>query len=424
MLTLFLGGLFILILINVPIGIALIATGVIMMLSMGNLSPQVLAQGVYRGIDSFALLAIPFFIWAGEFMNVGGISRRIVAFSDAVLGHIRGGIGYVAVMTSMIFSGVSGSGVADTSAVGSIVLPVMKKKNYDVAKSTALICSAGCTGPIIPPSIPMILYGVYANVSVTKLFMGGLIPGVLIGVALMVVWYFHSKKMNYPSRERTSLKEMLKKTWEALLALLLPVIIMGCIVTGVATPTESAVIAVVYAIVVSIFVYKELKLSDIPKVLLNGAITSAGILFVVGGAVAVSYPIAIARIPELLTNALLAATDNVYVLLVLVNVLLLVIGCVLDTAAAILLLTPILLPVMARFNIDPVYLGLVLVVNLAIGQITPPVGTIMYVGCNLSKVTIGQFTKAAWPFIAVMFAILILITYVPDLIMFVPNLLK
>ncbi len=423
MLILFLGGLFTLIAINVPIGFALIGTCILLMLNMSGFAPQTITQGVYRGIDNFPLLAIPFFIYAGEVMNVGGISRRIVNFADAVLGHIAGGIGYVGILSSMIFAGVSGSAVADTAAMGSILLPVMKKNGYDVPKSTALIAASGCIGPIIPPSIPMILYAVYSEVSVAELFLGGIIPGVLVGGALMVAWFLHSRKMGYPKRQRTPLKELFQKTLDAFWAILLPFIIIGGIIAGIVTPTESAVIAVVYALIVSLFVYREMKISDIPAVLVNGSKIAATTMFVVGGAVATGYYITIARIPELLTHLILSFTTNIYVILLLINILLLLVGCVLSVGSAILILTPVLVPIILSFNLDPVYFGVIMVVNLCLGLMTPPVGAVMYIGCSLSDISMVQFVRAVWPFLLVMAAVLILITYTPGLVMFIPGLL-
>ncbi|MGE4284255.1 MAG: TRAP transporter large permease [Clostridia bacterium] len=423
MLAAFLITLFGLILINVPVAFCLIATAIVMMTLQDTVSSQILSQSLIKGIDSFPLLAIPFFMIAGEIMNQGGISTRIVKFAHALVGHITGGIGYVGVVASMIFAGVSGSAVADTTAVGSVLLPIMKENGYQGNKSTALICSAGCIGPIIPPSIPLILYGVTAGVSIVKLFLGGIVPGVLIGIALMIVWYFHAKKYNYRSAGRASMKEMLTATKEAFWAIILPIIILVGIVTGMATPTEAAVVALVYAFIISKFVYKELKMSQMPEILVASARGTAVIMMVVGGATTAAYLITTAHIPELLTAALLAISDNVYVIMFLINILLLLVGCVMDMGPAILILAPILLPLIEGFGLDPVHFGVLMTVNLCIGLLTPPVGNVLYVGCGLGKTTMVELAKALWPFLAVMIGVLLLITYVPGLVMFIPNMI-
>jgi TRAP-type transport system large permease protein len=424
MLAIFLVTLFGLILIGVPVALTLLATAVVMMLAKGDVSAQILTQNFIKGTDSFALLAIPFFLIAGEIMNVGGISTRIVKFAHALVGHITGGIGYVAVTASMIFAGVSGSAVADTTAVGSVLLPIMKENGYDKAKSTALVSAAGCIGPIIPPSIPMILYGVAAEVSIVKLFLGGIVPGILIGIALMIVWFFHAKKNNYKSSRRAPFKEVLKSTVEAFWAIMLPIIIMGGIVTGIATPTEAAAVAVVYAFIIGTFVYKEFKISYIPDVMVTAIKGTSTIMIVVGGATSAAFLITTAHIPELLTNAMLSISNNVFVVMLLINILLLLVGCVMDMGPAILILAPILLPIIKGFGLDPIYFGVIMTVNLCIGLLTPPVGNVLYAGMGLSKLDMVSLSKALLPMILVMVVVLLLITYMPGLVMFIPNMVN
>ncbi|MBP2665968.1 MAG: putative transporter [Firmicutes bacterium] len=424
MLSTFLSSLFGFIFLNIPIAFSLILTTIVLMVFAGELSSANIASSVYRGIDNFPLMAIPFFMLAGEIMNVGGMSRRIVNFANALVGHVTGGLGYVSVVASMIFAGVSGSAVADTSAIGSILLPIMKKEGYDVPKSTALIASAGTIGPIIPPSIPMILFGVVAGVSIVKLFLGGIVPGILIGVGLMIVWYFHAKKMGYKAvGHRQTRAEMMTAVKEAGWALMLPIIILGGIVSGVYTPTEAAVVAVVYAFFIGMFVYKELKISQMPEILVMSGKGTAIVLLVCGAATAAGYMITTAQVPLMLLRTLNElAGGNVLLAMFWINVLLLIVGCVMDLTPALLILAPMLLPVAESYGLDPVYFGVVMCVNLCVGLITPPVGTVLYVGCGLSKISMGQITKPLLPFIGVMITVLLLITYIPSLVTFIPNL--
>lgn len=425
MLTLFLVSLFGFILLNVPIAFSLILTACVLMMFSGQVSAALLAQNIVRGIDSFALMAIPFFLFAGEIMNSGGISKRIVKFSGALLGHVRGGLGYVTVLASMLFAGVSGSAVADTSAMGSLLYPVMKSEGYQNDKSVALFCAAGTIGPIIPPSIPMIIFGVIANVSIVKLFLGGIIPGMLIGVGLMVGWFLHSRKAGYKAEGKFEIKVVLKAAYEAIWALILPLIILGGIIFGIYTPTEAAVIAVVYALVVSLFIYKELDIKIIPKLLVNTARMTSVVMLVCGAAMAAAYLITTAQIPQLLSKTLLGlAGQNPFALMFFMNILLLLVGCVMDLTPALLILGPMLLPIALNFGLDPVYFGVVMIVNLCIGLITPPVGNILYVGCGISKITVAQLSKAILPNISIMLVTLLLITYIPGLVTFIPNLIK
>lgn len=425
MLALFLISLFGFILLNVPIAFALILTAMVLMMVIGNVSAALMVQNIVRGIDNFPLMAIPFFLLAGEIMNSGGISSRIVKFAGAILGHVRGGLGYVTVLASMLFAGVSGSAVADTSAMGSLLYPVMKSEKYNEAKSAALFSAAGTIGPIIPPSIPMIIFGVIANVSIVRLFLGGIIPGVLIGFGLMIGWYVHSRKAGYKAEGRFSLKKAFLAGADAFWALLLPLIILGGIISGVYTPTEAAVIAVVYAFFVSLFIYRELDLKKLPGLLINTARMTSVVMLVCGAAMAAAYLITTAQIPQLLSKTLLSlAGDNKYFLMFFINILLLMVGCVMDLTPALLILGPMLLPLAVNMGIDPVYFGVVMIVNLCIGLITPPVGNILYVGCGISKLSVAQLSKAIMPNIMIMVVTLIIITYVPGLITFIPNLVK
>lgn len=417
MLALFLIGLFALIIIGVPIAFALIGTAVLMMFAQNGLACLKLTQSFLTGCDSVSLIAIPFFMIAGEIMNEGGMSQRIVDFCQALIGRFRGGLGYVGVAASMFFAGITGSAVADTSAIGSIMLPMMEKSGYNKEKSTALICSAGCIGPIIPPSTQMIIYGVIAQVSISKLFLGGIMPGILIGLALMALWFIHSRKANYPVGKKCSGKEIWYAFKRSILAIFLPFFILFCIISGIATATETAAIAVVYALIVSSFVYREMDIKKLPRILINGCRNTAIMMLVVGAANVAAYLITIASIPQLLANAILSLTNNPYVFMLLLNILLVLVGCVMDSGPAIMILTPILLPVASQFGIDLTYLGVVMVCNLCIGLMTPPVGNVLYVGVGLSKVKLVDLIKASAPFVAIMYVVLFIITYFPQLIM-------
>ncbi|OHE69747.1 MAG: L-dehydroascorbate transporter large permease subunit [Treponema sp. RIFOXYC1_FULL_61_9] len=423
MLVVFLAALFGFILLSVPIAFSLLLTAFVLMMAMGTVSLPMLAQNMVRGIDSFPLMAIPFFLFAGELMNVGGISRRIVSFARALIGHVTGGLGFVTVMASMLFAGVSGSAVADTSAIGSILYPVMKREGYDEKRSAALFAAAGTIGPIIPPSIPMIIFGVMANVSIIKLFLGGIIPGVLIGIGLMIGWFVHAKKAGYKADSKFSFKVLLSAGFDAFWAMLLPVIILGGIITGIYTPTEAAVIAVVYAFFVGLFIYRELKLSMLPELLVNSAKSTAVVMLVCGAATAAAFLITTAQIPALLSGTLLKLSgSNPMLLMLYINILLLLVGCVMDLTPALLIMGPMLMPIILKFGIDPVYFGVVMIVNLCIGLITPPVGNILFVGCSIAKISVADMSKAIVPNILIMVATLFLITYVPGLVTFIPNL--
>lgn len=423
MLAIFLISLFGLVCLGVPIGFSLVGTAVFMMLAQNNIVFLKLAQSFITGVDSVPLLAIPFFMIAGEIMNKGGISKRIVNFTKVMLGHYRGGLGYVGVVASMVFAGITGSAVADTTAIGSVMLPMMKETGYDDKKSTSVICASGCIGPIIPPSTQMIIYGVIAECSISKLFAGGIIPGILMGFALMGLWFFHARKANYPVGEKASFSEKIKAFKEAILAIMLPVFIIVCILSGIATATETAAIAVVYALIVSMFVYKEMSIKEWPSLIIYACRGTAVMMFVVGAANVAAYLVTTASIPQLLAQAVLSLTNNPYIFMLLVNLLLVLVGCVMDSGPAIMILAPILLPIVRQFGIDPVYFGVVMVCNLCIGLLTPPVGNVLYVGVSLGKIKLFDLIKSMWPFVVIMYVVLFIITFFPKLIMFIPNLL-
>jgi tripartite ATP-independent transporter DctM subunit len=421
MLGIFLTTLFGSLIFGIPVAFAIILSTIALMFFSNNFDSQIVVQHMMAGAENYTLMAIPFFMLAGEIMNTGGISVRIVKFANDLVGHVRAGLGYVTVVACMIFAGVSGTAVADTAAIGSILHPVMKKEGYESERSAALICAAGCTGPIIPPSVPMILYGVIGGVSIVGLFLGGIVPGLIMGFALMIYWYLHARKRDYPTRPRVKAGELLKSTLVASWALVLPGIILGGILLGIFTPTEAAVVAVWYALFVSLFIYRELDLRKMPELLLNSAVNSAIVMFVAASSTAVAFMLTVGRVPQSIAEIIAAVSTNPLIVLFVINGFLLLVGCVMDLTPALLILAPIFIPIVTKMGIDPLYFGVVMVFNLCIGLLTPPVGTVLFVGCGLSGHTIGELTRRLWPMILVLIGVLILITCVPETVTAIPK---
>ncbi|PLR81660.1 L-dehydroascorbate transporter large permease subunit [Bacillus canaveralius] len=415
MIWLFLASLFSLLLIGVPIAISMLISAVVMLVSLGLFDTGILGEYLIKGANSFSLMAIPFFILTGEIMNAGGVSRRIVDFASSLVGHIRGGLGYVVIISGVIFAGLSGSAVADTAALGAILIPMMIAKGYNKNRATGLTAATGILGTIIPPSIPMILFGVVGGVSISKLFMAGIVPGLLMAVGLMVVWYFVSKRDNSDTLPKATSQERWVALKRAFLALLLPVIIIVGLRGGVFTPTEAGVVAAVYAFIISL-IYRELKWTEIPKVFVETAKTTGVVMFVAATAIVSGYAITVGQVPRELGEFLSNITTNPTLLLVIIMLFLLIVGCVMDLTPAILIFTPVLLPVVKAVGIDPVYFGLLMVINLSIGLITPPVGTVLYVGCGISKISIIDITKGIFPFLLVQMAILFLLVLFPGIV--------
>ncbi|WHY71704.1 TRAP transporter large permease [Fictibacillus enclensis] len=416
MLGVFLGSLFGSLVIGVPIAFALILSGVALMFVMGTFDSQIIAQNLINGANNFSLMAIPFFVLAGELMNAGGISKRIVSFAMSLVGHIRGGLGFVAIIASVLFAGLSGSAVADTAALGAILIPMMVSRGYNIERSTGLICASGIIAPVIPPSIPMIIFGVTSGVSITQLFMGGIIPGIMMGGGLLVVWSFIARKDDTELPKRSTGKEILSAIKQASWALFLPVIIIGGLRGGIFTPTEAAVVAAFYALFVGLFVYREIKVKELYSVLVAAAKTTSVVMFVAAAAMVSAWLITVANVPTEIANMLSGVIDHPLLLLLLINLLLLAVGLVMDLTPAILIFTPVLLPVVKMAGIDPVYFGIVMVINLCIGLITPPVGTVLYVGCGISKIDILKLTKGILPFLIVHVIVLLLLILFPSII--------
>jgi tripartite ATP-independent transporter DctM subunit len=418
MIWIFLGVLFFFLFLGVPVAFSMLLSAIAMMLVLGIYDPQIVTQNLVNGANNFPLMAIPFFILAGEIMNSGGISKRVVHFATTLVGHIRGGLGYVTILAGVMFAGLSGSAVADTAALGAILIPMMAARGYNINRSTGLVASAGIIAPIIPPSIPLIMFGVIGGVSITKLFMAGIVPGIMFAIGLMIVWFFIARRDNYDTMPKASAKERIHAFFQAIWALFLPIIIIVGLRGGIFTPTEAAVVACVYAGLISFTVYRgDLKIRHLPKVLVDSAKTTGVVMFLASAAMVTAWVITVAQVPAELGGFLSRLTSNPTVLLLILMVFLLLVGCVMDMTPAILIFTPVLLPVVTAAGVDPVYFGILMVINLCIGLITPPVGTVLYVGCGISKISIMDITKGIWPFLLVQFTILVLLVLFPQIVM-------
>ncbi|WP_445683002.1 TRAP transporter large permease [Solibacillus sp. FSL K6-4121] len=406
----------ILLILTVPIGISLGLSAMIAILIDGTMPIEFIMKELTTAVNSFPLLAIPFFILAGEIMGKGGISKRLIAVAESLVGSVTGGLALTAIVTCMFFAAISGSGPATVAAVGSIMIPAMVKKGYDIKFSTAVVASAGSIGVIIPPSIPMVMYGVSGSVSIGDMFMAGIIPGILVGLGLMAYAYYYAKKAGYKgSTEKTSLSNIGKQIWNAKWSLLIPFIILGGIYGGIFTPTEAAAIAVAVGFVIGAFVYRELKLKDLTSVFVDSALMSATILIIVGSATGFGKLLAMEQIPLKIANGLLSLSDDKIIIMLLIIVLLLIVGCFMDTIAAIIILTPILLPIAIQVGYDPIHFGIIMIVALAIGFITPPVGVNLFVGSSISGISLEALSKAIIPFIIVMIIVLLIVTFIPIL---------
>jgi tripartite ATP-independent transporter DctM subunit len=416
------GTLFLLIVAGMPIAFALGVSAFVAALYVGIPLEAVLLK-VSDGVDNFALLAIPFFVLAGAIMGEGGMAWRLVAFANIFVGFMRGGLAMVNVLASMFFGGISGSAIADTSSIGSIMIPMMKKQGYDDAFSVNITISSATQGIVIPPSHNAVIYAYAAGgtVSVAQLFLAGVIPGILIGVALMVLAFVISSRRGYPKGRAVPLREALRITWEALAGLMTVVIIVGGVVGGVFTPTESAAVAAVWAFCVTMFLYRDLPWRALPRLLHGVVRTVSMVMIVIGFAAGFAYLMTLMQIPAAITGFLLSLTDDKLTLLLLVNITLLVLGTFMDMAPVLLVATPILLPAVAAVGVDPVHFGIIMMLNLSVGLITPPVGTVLFVGCAIGKVSIEQATRHLWPFWLAMLAVLLLVTYIPDLALWIPR---
>jgi len=407
---------------GIPLALVMGITGIVVLIAMG-VPLEVVAQRMFTGIDSFPLMAVPFFILAGDLMNRGGTTMRIIGFANSLVGHIRGGLAHACIVANMIFAGISGSSVADASAIGSIMIPSMEKSGYDLDFSAALNSVAATIGPIIPPSIIMVIYGVSVNVSVGGLFAAGFVPGILMGLALMIVVTRVAKKKNYPTSEGFSGKRVAAEFRSSMWALMAPIIILGGILGGVFTPTEAAAVAVIYSFFVGKFIFREIAWKDVPHILFQSGITTGAILLIISLANVFAWVIAANQVPVKLSAMFLSATSNPYVFLLIVNILLLIVGMFMETGAAIILLAPILAPIAVKLGIHPLHFGFMMVFNLAIGMATPPVGVCLFVSCGITGLSLEKVSAAAMRFVVALLGVLILVTYVAPISLFLPKLL-
>ncbi|MEO9655563.1 TRAP transporter large permease subunit [Marinomonas sp.] len=415
-LAIFLSVLLISILLGLPVSFALLLSSMALMLHMDLFSADILSQALINGVDSFTLLAIPFFLIAGEVMATGGLSERIVRLANTFVGHRKGGLGYVAIFTSILLAGLSGSAVADAAALVSILYPMMRKAKYPEGSSMGLLASGGIIAPVIPPSIPLILIGVAGGISIKNLFIGGIVPGLLMGVTLVLLWGFIVRKEELAVSEKASLKEKMAALKDGIWALFLPIIILGGIRFGVFTPTEAAVVAAVYAMLVSAFIYKELSIKRLIYVLKRAARSTAMVMFLVGCAMVAAWLITVAQLPQQLAVILEPLIDSPRTLMAVIMLLVFLVGMVMDLSPTILILVPLLMPVVKMAGIDPVYFGLMFVINTSIGLITPPVGTVLNVVCGVSRVPMSTSIKGILPFIGAYVVLLALFIVFPDII--------
>jgi len=415
-------GLFLLL--GFPIGFAILLSSCVTLVIQG-IPISMVVMKMLAGADTFILTAIPFFILAGVLMNMGGITQRILNFAMLLFGTVRGSLGHVTIVASMVFAGISGSSVAETASIGSIVIPEMVRKKYPAEVAGGITCVAGTIGIIIPPSIPMVLYAMVSDASIGKLFLGGAIPGILIGLIMMIITAFMAARKGYGKEreKRPSISEIVTGLKDGVLAIIMPLIIIGGIILGVVTATEAAVIAVVYAFVLGRFVYKQLKISQIPRALLETVRSTSVVMLIVVASTALGWILAYLLIPQKISAALLSLSSNPIIVLLIINFIMLVAGCVSDVAPNILILTPIFFPVINKVGIDPVHFGIIVTVSMAIGLVTPPVGNCLFIASNISKVGIERLFKAALPYLIANFSVLILITFFPQIVMFLPNLL-
>jgi len=402
---------------GMPLAFSLLVSGVALMLHLDTFDTQIVSQNLINGADNFPLMAVPFFMLAGELMNAGGMSRRIVNSAMVWVGHFRGGLGYVAVFAAIIMASLSGSAVADTAALAAVLMPMMRKAGYRMDRSAGLIAAGGIIAPVIPPSIGFILFGVIGGVSISKLFMAGIFPGLLMGLALIITWWIVARNDDVQVAPRVPMAEKLKVTANAFWSYLLAITIIGGMKMGVFTPTEAAVVAVVYSLFVGLFIYREIKFKDLYQLILNAAKTSSIVMFLVAAALVSAWLITVANIPAQIVSLIEPFIDNKMLLMAMLMLMVLVVGTALDFAPTVLILTPVLMPLVRQAGIDPVYFGVLFIINNAIGLLTPPVGTVLNVVCGVGKIPMHDVIRGVWPFLLSQVVVMSLLIVFPQLVM-------
>jgi C4-dicarboxylate transporter DctM subunit len=416
-------SLFALMILGVPVAVALGLSSLVTIMLFAHDSLASLSLKLYDTADAYTLLAIPFFILGGTFMTTGGVARRMIRFANACIGHMNGGLGMASVLACMLFAAVSGSSPATVVAVGSIVIAGMVKAGYPQSFAAGVICNAGTLGILIPPSIVMVVYGAATETSVGKLFMAGVIPGIMLGVMLMIAIYLRARYLKIPTQPKAPLAEVLRSGRDSLWGLLLIVIILGGIYGGIFTPTEAAAVAAVYAFIVAVFVYRDLGMRDVPKVLLDSGKVTVMLMFIVANALLFAHVLTTERIPQQIAEQIIALGMPAWQFLVVVNILLLIAGMFMEPTGIILIMAPILFPIATKLGIDPVHLGIIMVVNLEIGMVTPPIGLNLFVTAGITKMSILGVARAALPWTGVLLLFLVIITYIPEITLFLPKML-
>lgn len=409
---------------GVPISFSIGISSLLTMLISISALPSVttVAQRMATGLDSFALLAIPFFILAGQLMNSGGIARRLIDFAKVLVGKLPGGLAFVNILAAMLFGAISGSAAAAASAIGGFMTPVMEKEGYNKSFSAAVNITSATTGLIIPPSNILIVYSLASGgISIAALFLAGYLPGILLGLSLMFVAFIHAKKKKYKVSAEFRFSDAVKKFFDALPSLLLIIIVIGGIVAGYFTATEASAVAVLYAFILSAFLYKEIKLKDLPGILINSVSTTAIVMLLVGTSMAMSWVMAYENIPQNVAQALMALSENQIVILIIINIILLLVGTFMDMTPAVLIFTPIFLPVVAQLGVDPIHFGIIMVMNLSVGLCTPPVGSVLFIGCSVAELPITKVIKPLIPMYIAMIISLLVVTYIPELSLLVPR---
>lgn len=407
---------------SAPIIVALGGCSLVYALVSSSMPVTTLIQTIFGGLATFPLLAIPLFMLAGNLMNEGGITQDLVRFARLLLGHVRGGLGHATILACAIFAAISGAAVATAVAIGMVMIPAMKKAGYEEDVAAALTCTAACMGPIIPPSIPFIIYGVTANVSIGALFIGGVFPGLLLGAALMVYMYFLAIRRKYPLDAKAPLKDVLIAAGKAVPALFMPALILGGILSGMFTPTEAAGVACVYSTFVGVVVYRRLNFRNLPDVLLKAGLESGMVMLLIAMSEPFAWIVAVDQIPQMLIEWLTALTTSPWIILLFINIFLLLLGIPMETAPALVIVTPVLAPIAAHLGIDPVHMGIVICLNLVLGLITPPVGAVLFSICGVTGMSLDRLSRAIWPPFLVSLAVLSVVTYVPWLSTYLPRL--